>query len=191
MRSEIESALAQGKRIIFAAEAMFTTATLPDRAYAARKENVSLEEKLTSSPAIAVVAGVSGQNGLESFYQQERSIDSDAFIQFLLTLLERSKPGDFVVFLDNCRVHHSKKATKFMQENGIVPIYNFPYSPEFNPIERVWAQIKARFKVARMGLVLDGHSPDYDKLVRQTMLDYPKEKIQSIVNKSMIRLYIK
>ena len=66
MRAEVESALAQGKRIIFADEAVFTTATLPDRAYAARKDNVNLEEKLTSSPAMAVVAGVSGQNGLES-----------------------------------------------------------------------------------------------------------------------------
>ena len=72
-----------------------------------------------------------------------------------------------------------------MEENGITPIFNVPYSPEFNPIERVWAQIKARFKQARMGLVLEGHSPDYDKLVRQTMLGYPQEKIQSIVTKSM------
>jgi hypothetical protein len=41
---------------------------------------VKLEEKLTSSPAMAVVAGVSGANGLEAFHQQPYSIDSDAFI---------------------------------------------------------------------------------------------------------------
>jgi hypothetical protein len=70
---------------------------------------VTLEEKLTSSPAMAVVAGVSGANGLEAFHQQPYSIDSDAFIQYLLTLLQHSKPADFVLFMDNCRVHHSKK----------------------------------------------------------------------------------
>ena len=49
-------------------EAVFTTATLPDRAYAAKKESVSLEEKLVSSPAVAVVAGVSVEIGLEAYY---------------------------------------------------------------------------------------------------------------------------
>ncbi len=59
---------------------MFTTATLTDRGYAAKGHNVSLEEKLVSSPAIAVVAGVSAEKGLEGYYLQRKSIDSDAFI---------------------------------------------------------------------------------------------------------------
>ena len=36
-----------------------------------------------------------------------------------------------------------------------------------------------------MNLVLDGHCPDYAKLVRQTMSGYPQEKIMSIINSSM------
>ena len=68
MRAEVESALAQGKRIIFADEAVFTTATLPDRAYAAKKDNLTLEEKLCSSQAVVVVAGVSAERGLEAHY---------------------------------------------------------------------------------------------------------------------------
>ena len=41
--------------------------------------------------------------------------------------------------MDNCNVHHSKKVAKFLEENGISAIFNVPYSPEYNPIERVWA----------------------------------------------------
>jgi hypothetical protein len=70
----------QGKRIIFTDEAMFTTATLPKEAYAAKGENVCLNERLASSPAVAVVAGVSAERGLEGFFIKDRSIDSDAFI---------------------------------------------------------------------------------------------------------------
>ena len=44
--------------------------------------------------------------------------------------------------MDNCRVHHSKKVTKFLLKNGIETIFNNAYAPEYNPIERVWAQLK-------------------------------------------------
>ena len=72
---------------MFADEAVFTTATLPSMGYAPRGQNVTIEEKLTSSPALAVVAGVSDVGGLEAFYIQPRSIDADAYIQFLLELV--------------------------------------------------------------------------------------------------------
>jgi len=80
MIEQIKDAKARGKRIIFADEAVFTTATLPDRAYAAKKDNVTLEEKLCSSPEVAVVAGVSAERGLEAHYLHTKSIDSDSFI---------------------------------------------------------------------------------------------------------------
>ena len=124
MIDSVKQATRQGKRIIFSDEAVFTTATLLDRAYAPKKHNVNIEEKLASSPAVAVVAGVSAEIGLEGYFIQARSIDSDAFIQFVLTVLERSKPETFVLFLDNCRVHHRKKVTQFLLENRIDVIFN-------------------------------------------------------------------
>ena len=80
MIGSVRQAISQGKRIIFSDEAVFTTATLLDRAYASKKHNVTIEEKLASSPAVAVVAGVSADFGLEGYYIQAKSIDSDAFI---------------------------------------------------------------------------------------------------------------
>ena len=47
---------------------MFTTATMLDRAYACKNQNVYIEDKLASSPALAVVAGVSQERGLEAHY---------------------------------------------------------------------------------------------------------------------------
>ena len=141
---------------------------------------MQIEEKLTSSPAVAVVAGVSVEGGLEGYYIHARSIDSDGFIQFALTVLERSKSREFVLFLDNCRVHHSKKVTKFLLENEINVIFNVAYAPEYNPIEQVWAQLKAQFKKEKMGLILEGRSPNYEKIIRRILQAYPAEKISSI-----------
>ena len=75
--------------------------------------------------------------------------------------------------MDNCRVHHSIKASNFITENHIDVIFNVPYGPEYNPIERVWAQLKLQFKKQRLQAVLNGESPDYDKLVRKVLKEYP------------------
>ena len=63
-----------------------------------------------------------------------RSIDSDAFIQFVLTVLENSKPTDFVLFLYNCRMHHSNKGTKFLLKNGIKTIFNIAFATTTTPL---------------------------------------------------------
>ena len=50
------------------------------------------------------------------------------------------------------------------------------YAPEYNPIERVWAQLKAQFKKEKMGLILEGRSPNYEKIIRRILQAYPAEK---------------
>jgi transposase len=44
-----------------------------------------------------------------------------------------------VLIVDNVRYHHAKLLKKFVEKNKILEImYLPPYSPELNPIERVW-----------------------------------------------------
>ena len=102
-----------------------------------------------------------------------------------MVLLDSSKASKVVIFLDNCRVHHSKKVDEFLKENKIEVIYNVPYGPEYNPIERVWAQFKAEFKKQKMSLILEGKAINYDKMIRQVMTNYSKDKISSICSKMM------
>ena len=54
------------------------------------------------------------------------------------------------------------------------------YGPEFNPIERFWAQVKLLFKKERMNAMPQGGAPDFEKLLRRIMMAYPQEKIASI-----------
>ena len=184
MKQEVREAIANGKRIIYTDEAMFTTATMLDRSYAGRHQNVTLEDKLASSPALAVLAGVSQEKGLEAHLMQARSIDSEAFNQYLLSLISGSKPSDFAILADNCRVHHSKVVAKFARENGIQIIFMVAYGPEFNPIERFWSKVKLAFKKQRMQAILEGASPDFEKLLRRILLGYSTEKIASICQRT-------
>ena len=83
-------------------------------------------------------------------------------------------------------MHHSLKAQAFIRENNVDVIFNVPYGPEYNPIERVWAQIKLQFKKRRLEAVLSGESPDFEKLLRAVLKQYPSAAIGEIVRKTTL-----
>lgn len=51
-------------------------------------------------------------------------------------------PGD-VVIMDNLSAHKSSKVTKLIEACGAQVLYLPPYSPDLNPIEKMWSKIKA------------------------------------------------
>ena len=52
------------------------------------------------------------------------------------------KPGDIVV-MDNMRSHHVKAVREVLEEKGMKVLYLPPYSPDLNPIEKMWAKMKS------------------------------------------------
>jgi transposase len=71
----------------------------------------------------------------------EKQFDSMTFKAFLIQLLRHRKKGKrIIVMLDNARYHHAKILRDFLQKNRKVLRLEFlpAYSPELNPIERVW-----------------------------------------------------
>ncbi len=54
-----------------------------------------------------------------------------------------SKNINWNIIIDNARIHHYLKFKKFINKhNNIKIIYNVPYSPESNPIEQVFSEVK-------------------------------------------------
>jgi transposase len=72
--------------------------------------------------------------------------NSDLFIALVMTLAEvyRDAPCIHVV-VDNFVIHHSKKSLRAIEElGGRIRLHHLPpYSPEHNPIERVWWDVHA------------------------------------------------
>lgn len=64
-------------------------------------------------------------------------------------LLPALKPGDTVI-MDNLSSHKNSFDEKMFEKNNIKIKYLPPYSPDFNPIEKMWSKIKTliREKVA-------------------------------------------
>jgi len=72
----------------------------------------------------------------------EGSVDGDAFLawceQALCPVLQR---GDLVV-MDNLGVHHMDDIVAAIEATGAELCFLPPYSPDFNPIELLWAWLK-------------------------------------------------
>lgn len=82
-------------------------------------------------------------NGETAAMELPGALNGDAFLvytrEILLTTLDL---GDILV-MDNLRVHYQLKALAFLKEKGIQVAFLPPYSPDFNPIEKMWSKVKA------------------------------------------------
>lgn len=57
-------------------------------------------------------------------------------------LIPTLRPGDIVV-MDNLRTHHIQAVSELLHGAGADVLYLPPYSPDLNPIEKLWAKMKA------------------------------------------------
>jgi transposase len=73
--------------------------------------------------------------------------NSELFLQFLRRVVEKHPEATRIhVILDNCKAHTSQKVQKALKEEfgGIIQLHFLPpYSPEHNPIERLWGELHA------------------------------------------------
>ena len=63
-----------------------------------------------------------------------------AYVQYIL--LPTLKPGDIVV-LDNLSAHKNQETRDLIESVGAELWFLPPYSPDLNPIEKMWSKIKA------------------------------------------------
>ena len=73
------------------------------------------------------------------------TFDARSFQGFLKELLRRKKHGrKMVVVLDNARWHHARLIRPWLRKHRHAIKLEFlpPYSPDLNPIERVWKLIR-------------------------------------------------
>ena len=71
---------------------------------------------------------------------------SAEFLEFLTWLVNDVYSGyrHVYVFLDNCSIHHTKAVKAFLAANRgrLTVIWNAPYAPNLNVIERFWGHLK-------------------------------------------------
>ena len=67
--------------------------------------------------------------------------------------------------MDNMRSHHVKAVRETLEKKGMKVLYLPPYSPDLNPIEKMWSKRKAilcKWKIRSLPILPDAIHKDLD-----------------------------
>ncbi len=82
-------------------------------------------------------------DGAMAFTTFQGGTTGDKFLAYLKdVLIPTLHPGDIVV-MDNLRTHHIQAVGELLRGVGAEVLYLPPYSPDLNPIEKLWSKVKA------------------------------------------------
>jgi len=88
--------------------------------------------------------GALALNEMEVVVREYETIDADSMVRFFKDLEEKQTFGRIHVVLDNAAAHRNNKLTEFLKGSRIELHYLPPYSPNLNPIERLWKVFRER-----------------------------------------------
>ena len=71
------------------------------------------------------------------------------------------------------------------QELDILPIYNVAYSPEYNPIESVFSQVKRTYNRERLNKLANGGLFDQTEGIRLAFKQITKQLVAACIKKSL------
>lgn len=79
----------------------------------------------------------------DSFFYEFSHLDSSCFQEFINMVSAKYTDSLVIMQMDQGKIHQSSMLD--WPEN-MIPIFQPPYSPELNPIERYWEHLKAQLK---------------------------------------------
>jgi transposase len=68
--------------------------------------------------------------------------DGSVFREYVRVVLVPSLSAGDIVVMDNLRTHYDPEALWLIEACGATVKFLPPYSPDFNPIEKMWSKIK-------------------------------------------------
>ena len=60
-------------------------------------------------------------------------------------LLPELKPNNIII-MDNASFHKNQRTKELIESKGCILLYLPPYSPDFNPIEKIWGSMKKLYR---------------------------------------------
>jgi len=79
----------------------------------------------------------------------EGTVNKNAFLVYLEDVLLPSLKKGSVLIMDNWTVHHGEEVKELVHDFGCELLYLPTYSPDFNPIEHLFAKVKTFIKKAK------------------------------------------
>lgn len=159
VKTALYNQLVDYKNVIFSDESMFRLKEVKTRGWLPDSEEPTREQYHKSNGGIMVWAAFSyyGYCPLQVFPQEPgkpgttKNIDSRLYKYYLSRtlpdIMNCHPPESSPMFLqDNAAIHKSKSTLNYINKKKWTLISHPPYSPDLNPIEKVWATMKHHLK---------------------------------------------
>jgi transposase len=116
------------------------------RAYGGKRARDSAPTSHWSTNTLIAALGIDGPMAPMLI---EGAIDGEVFAAWVREFLVPSlKPGDVVV-MDNLSCHRNPEIERLVASAGAKVDFLPPYSPDMNPIEKMWSKMKALLRGAK------------------------------------------
>jgi transposase len=143
--------IAQRKNVIFLDETGFNLGISREYSYAPMGVSPSRLQRTNPQRMNMIMAITEDQ--IIAYQLRNGAFNEIAFIGFLIAItdhvrnLQRQFWKDTVLFMDNAAFHRSSLAMRLYKILPFTVVFNAPYNPYINPIERVFGIIKRRIKM--------------------------------------------
>ena len=141
--------------IIYCDEVTFSIKTQLTNAYSLPNAPLQIDYKQFSPHCIAAIVCISLTKGIEIVDLYDKSVNIQKFACFLEKLRRLHFADDIAIFVDQLSVHRSKIIQERLDELSIPCIFNAAYSPDFNPIENIFAIAKTNYKKIRLNQIME------------------------------------
>ena len=140
-----------GSQLVFLDESGVNTDMARRYGRAASRERVVDHVPLNTPKATTIISSIR-IDGSTIHTTFDGAITGERFCEYLQEhLVPTLKPGDWVV-MDNLASHKVAGVADIIRKGKAIPIY-LPYSPDFNPIEKMWSKIKEYLRKLRLRTV--------------------------------------
>lgn len=130
--------------IFYADESGFNEYYFRTHGYAHRSRRVSIKVRGKRAGRTSVVGAINANNELVAGFAFKGYMNGDLFCGWLehIFIPSLKDPSNSALIIDNAS-HHPKDAIQAIaDEYGLIVIFLPKYSPDLNPIEKYWANIK-------------------------------------------------
>lgn len=167
--------------ILFEDECSLSNTATVSYAWAAKGQQPRIECKQRKKERVTLFGVVDYTSG-KVIVKHSQKGNAASFKKFLKKVLMSFENKHITIVLDNVRYHHAKRLKPFLQqhEKRLELLFLPPYSPDLNPMERVWWLMRKRITHNRACISLNERIIRFWKLFSH--FQNPNEEIVKLCN---------
>ena len=145
--------------------------------------NTVIDKKHANFPFRQTTAAINHDIGVAYLYTLDHACKNEEFVEFAEGLRKKYPRVPITFFADNLSQHHAAE-DDLRNRLDIQFIFNKRDSPDWNPIEAVFAQAKLRYRKDKLNHLANDNPFDIDAAIERAFKKIPLPTIQNCIERS-------